>query len=96
MLASGLGGWYGILGTIAGLGLLVAAVESEAIAASILGGRLSGRPVTTHAALGRSRMVFWRVILGSVIVSIPTGIAQVDRSAPSSWPCSVPRPMSRS
>ncbi len=77
MLATGLGGWYGILGTIAGLGLLVAAVESEAIAASILGGRLSGRPVSTHAALGRSRMVFWRVIVGSILVSIPTGIAQV-------------------
>jgi hypothetical protein len=77
LLASGLGGWYGFLGTIAGLGLLVAAVESEAMAASILAGRLSGRPVTTHAALERSRMVFWRVIFGSVIVAIPTGIAQV-------------------
>lgn len=77
MLASGLGGWYGILGTIAALGLLVAAVESEAIAAATLGGRVSGRSVTTHAALERSRTVFWRVILGSVIVSIPTGIAQV-------------------
>jgi len=77
LLASGLGGWYGILGTIAGLGLLVAAIESEAIAGSILGGRLSGRAITTHGALARSRMVFWRVIVGSVIVSIPTGIARV-------------------
>lgn len=33
--------------------------------------------MTTHAALERSRLVFWRVILGSAIVSIPIGIAQV-------------------
>jgi hypothetical protein len=77
LLAGALGGWYGLLGIIAGLGLLVAAVESEAMAASILGGQLSGRRVTTHAALARSRMVFWLVILGTAIVSIPIGIAQV-------------------
>jgi hypothetical protein len=77
LLASGLGGWYGILGIIAGLGLFVAAVESQAMAAAILGGRLSGRPITTRAALARSRMVFWHVIVGSIIVGIPVGLAQV-------------------
>jgi len=77
LLDGGLGVVFGLLGTVAGLGLLVAAVESEAMAASILGGRLSGRPVSTHAALERSRMAFWRVIVGSVIVAIPIGIAQL-------------------
>ena len=46
------------------------------MAASILGGRLSGRPVTTRAALARSRMVFWRVVVGAIVVGIPVGIAQ--------------------
>jgi hypothetical protein len=77
LLDGGLGAVFGLLGIVAGLGLLVAAVESEAMAASILGGQLSGRPVSTPAALERSRMVFWRVIVGSVIVAIPIGIAQL-------------------
>ena len=66
----------GLLVIVATLGLLVAVVESQAMAASILGGRLSGRPVTVRAALARARTVFWQVIVGAVIVAIPVGIAQ--------------------
>ena len=76
LLEGGLGGLSGLLGIVAGLGLLVAVVESQAMAASILGGRLSGRPVTVRAAVARSRTVFWQVIVGAIIVAIPVGIAQ--------------------
>ena len=77
MLAGGLGAVEGFLLMLAGLGLFVASVESQAMAASILGGRVSMRPVTPRAALARSRMVFWRVVVGAVVVGIPVGIAQV-------------------
>ncbi|MFL5645321.1 MAG: hypothetical protein ACJ778_12845 [Chloroflexota bacterium] len=77
LLAGGLGVVEGFLLMLAGVGLFVASVESQAMAASILGGRVSMRPVTTRAALARSRMVFWRVVVGAVVVAIPVGIAQV-------------------
>jgi hypothetical protein len=77
LLAGGLGVVEGSLLILAGLGLFVASVESQVMAASILGGQVSMRPVTTRAALARSRMVFWRVVVGAVIVAIPVGIAQV-------------------
>ena len=54
----------GCSAAIAGLGLLVAAVESRAMAAAILGGHYAGRPVDVRPALARSRMVFWRVVVG--------------------------------
>ncbi len=76
LLSGGLGGFSGLLAIVAGVGLLIAAVESQAMAASILGGHVSGRPVTVRAGLARSRMVFWRVIVASIIVSIPVTIAQ--------------------
>jgi len=73
--------WVGMLGMLAGVGLLVAAVESRAMAAAILGGRLATRPVTVRAAVARSRMVFWRVIVASMIVGVPVLIAQTAVSA---------------
>jgi hypothetical protein len=72
----GLGVVEGFLGVLAALGLFVASVESQAMAASILGGQVSLRPVTTRAALARSRMVFWRVVVGAIVVGIPVAIAQ--------------------
>ncbi|HEX6868885.1 MAG TPA: hypothetical protein VF119_08760 [Candidatus Limnocylindrales bacterium] len=76
LLNGPLGGLIGLLGLVATMGLIVAAVESQAVAASILGGRLSERPVTVQAAVARSRMVFWRVIVAGIIVAIPVAIAQ--------------------
>jgi hypothetical protein len=76
ILLGGAVGWYGVLATLGGLGLLVAAVESRAMAASILGGHYAGRPVDVRAALVRSRMVFWRVVAVSLIVGIPVLIVQ--------------------
>ena len=51
------------------------------MAVAILGGQLGGRPIVLHAAVARSRMVFWRVIVASVIVGIPVFIAQTVVSA---------------
>ena len=76
LLVHGAAGWYGLLGTVAGLGLVVAAVESRAMAAAILGGHYAGRPVEVRSALARSRMVFWRVVAVSLIVGVPVLIVQ--------------------
>jgi hypothetical protein len=76
LLVSGFDAWFGLLASLAGLGLLVAFVESRTVAAAILGGHLAGRPVTVREALARSRMVFWRAIVASIIVGIPVYIAQ--------------------
>ena len=51
------------------------------MAVAILGGQLGGRPIVLHAAVARSRMVFWRVIVASVIVGFPVLIAQTVVSA---------------
>ena len=50
LLRSGFGVWYGLLGLLAGCGLAVAAVESRAMAAAILGGHLVRQP--GHRARG--------------------------------------------
>jgi hypothetical protein len=76
LLAGGAGFWYGLLVTLAGIGVLVAGIESQAMAAAILGGQQAARPITVRAALQRSRGVFWRVLVAGVIVGIPVGIAQ--------------------
>ena len=75
MLASGAGAAFGLLGFVAALGLLVAAVESRTMASAILGGAYADRPIDVRQALARSRMVFWRAIIAAVIVSIPVSLA---------------------
>ena len=81
--------------TLAGLGLLVAAVESRAMAASILGGR-SPAPGRRRAALARSRMVFWRVVVGVVHRRDPGRHRPGRSSASPSRQPSARRPISRS
>ena len=51
------------------------------MAAAILGGHLVRQPVTVREALARSRMVFWRVIVGSIILGVPVFIAQTALDA---------------
>jgi hypothetical protein len=70
-------GWYGVLIYLALGGLIVAAVESRTMASSLLGSHLVRRPITVRQALARSRMVFWRAVVASIIVGIPVGIAQL-------------------
>jgi hypothetical protein len=84
ILVDGGSAWLGLLASVAGFGLLVAAVESRAMAAAILGGQLAGRAVSPRASLERSRMVFWSVIVGSIIVSVPLLIAQFAMNAAAS------------
>lgn len=75
-MAGALGGWLGLLALIAAVGVMVATIESRAMAAAILGGRAAGRPLTVRSALARSRTIFWRVIVVSIIVAIPLGVVQ--------------------
>lgn len=74
-------GWYVALVWLAIVGLVVAAIESRATATAILGGHQALRPVTARQALARSRLVFWRVIVASVIVGIPLAIGQLALTA---------------
>jgi hypothetical protein len=69
------------LSSIAVAGLLVAAVESRAMATALLGARLAGHPLSVRGAVARSRMSFWRVIVGSFTVAIPVGAAQLALTA---------------
>jgi hypothetical protein len=76
ILAGGAAGWLAFLGSIAIAGVLVAAIESRTMATALLGGRLIGRPLSVRGSLARSRMSFWRVVIGSFVVAIPVAIAQ--------------------
>jgi hypothetical protein len=75
-MTGALGGWMALLIILAALGLIVASVESRAMAVALLGARSAGRPIGVRAALARSRVTFWRVIVASIIVAIPLGLAQ--------------------
>ena len=81
IVAGGVENWLGVLGAIAIAGLIVAAIESRTMASAILGGQLVGRPLTVRGALARSRMSFWRVVVGSFIVAIPVAAAQLALGA---------------
>jgi hypothetical protein len=59
-----------ISGIVALIGLFVIGVESQIMAAAILGGRALGRPMTMREALRRSRQVFWRVVGASILVGV--------------------------
>jgi hypothetical protein len=68
---------FGVAVYVAIGGYLVAAVEGQAIAIVLLGGRLAGRRITLRAAVTRSRVVFWRLIRGGIIVQVPLLIVQL-------------------
>jgi hypothetical protein len=53
---------------VATVGFFVIGIESQIIAAAILGGRALGRPMSLREALHRSRQVFWRVVGASLLV----------------------------
>jgi hypothetical protein len=67
---------YFLAGCLALGGLIVAYVESRAMATALLGARLEGRAFDLRAAVQRSRAVFWKVLAGIAIVNIPVVIAQ--------------------
>jgi hypothetical protein len=74
--ASTTGVWLGVLGLLAFVGIVAAAVESQAVAIALLGARIAGRPVSIREAVQRSRMSFWRLIAASALVGIPIAILQ--------------------
>ena len=80
-MLEGAGGWFGLAGIVAFIGLIVALVESRIMAAAILGAELVGRPISTRQALARSRGVFWRAVVAAIIAAIPLLIAQAVASA---------------
>lgn len=59
-----------ISGIVALVGLFVVGIESQIMAAAILGGRALNRPMTMREALRRSRQVFWRVVRASLLVGL--------------------------
>jgi hypothetical protein len=74
---SGSGGeWLVIATWLAFGGLIVAFVESRAVATALLAAKIDGRRFTLRDAVQRSRAVFWQVLVGIAIISIPVLIAQ--------------------
>lgn len=63
--------WYMVVsGAVAAIGLFVVGIESQIMAAAILGGKALGRPLTMREALCRSRQVFWRVVRATLLVTL--------------------------
>ena len=63
-----------VLAVIGIIGLVVLSVEGSIVAESLLAGWLTGRPLTLRQAVIRSRQTFWRVVRGSMILSVPLGV----------------------
>jgi hypothetical protein len=61
---------------IALIGVLVAVVESRAVAATMLAARFEGSPIDLRHAVERSRTVFWRIVAATFLTSIPLLIVQ--------------------
>jgi hypothetical protein len=70
------GVWLVVAGYLAFGGLIVAYVESRGMATALLGARLEGRAFDLRDAVRRSRAVFWRVLVGIVMINVPATIAQ--------------------
>jgi hypothetical protein len=65
-----------LAGLLAFGGLIVAYVESRAVATALLGARLAGREFDLRDAVRRSRAIFWPLLVGIAIINIPVAIAQ--------------------
>jgi hypothetical protein len=68
--------WLLVLMFLLGAGIIVASIESTGVSVALLGGEVSGRPITIRQAVQRSRMVFWSIFVATVLVNIPTSIVQ--------------------
>jgi hypothetical protein len=76
LLGGGVGAALTVAGGLALIGFFVAAIESRALAAALLGGRVAAVPVTPRQALARSRRTFWSVVGSAFLVGIVLGVAQ--------------------
>jgi len=61
---------------VAFAGIFVAGIDSRAMMASLLGARLAGERLSRRDALRRARATFWRIVGGTMLLAVPTGIAQ--------------------
>ncbi len=66
-----------VTGLVATAGLVVTAVEGQAVAIALLASRAAGRPLSLRAAVMRSRAVFWRLVRGGLLVGIPLGMVEI-------------------
>jgi hypothetical protein len=64
-------------GVVASAGLVVAAVEGQAVAIALLASRAAGQPLSLRAAVMRSRAVFWRLVRGGILVGIPLSAVEL-------------------
>jgi hypothetical protein len=68
--------WLDVATLLAFGGLVVAFVESRAVATALLGARLAGVPFSLRDAVQRSRGVFGRVVVGIALVNVPAVVAE--------------------
>ena len=61
---------------VAAIGLLIAFIESRAVAVTLLAARLEGRPLRLQDAVERSRRVFWRIVRATILTTIPLLLVQ--------------------
>ena len=71
-----LSAWLALLGLVAFAGIMVASIESQAVVVALLGSHFAGRPLSVREAVQRSRMVFWTVVIATLVVTVPTSIVQ--------------------
>ena len=62
---------------LAAVGYIVVLIEGQAVAIILLAGRLAHRPITLRAAIVRSRVVFWRIFRGALLIGIPLTALQL-------------------
>ncbi len=70
------GGWYALLAIIGLGGIVLATIESRAVAASLLAARLANRTVDLQAAVQRSRTVFWKLLGALALTNVPLFLVQ--------------------
>jgi hypothetical protein len=69
-------GWLLVLLSLLGAGSLIAGIESTGVSIALLGGAQAGNPIGIRAAVQRTRMCFWSLVVASLCVSIPITIVQ--------------------
>lgn len=65
-----------VLGIIAMLGFIVAAIESRTLATAVLGGRMASKPITLRHAVARARARFWTAVGATIVVGIVLAVVQ--------------------
>ncbi len=68
--------WVTVLALVAVAGVVVATVESQAMAITVLAARHVDRFIATRDAVWRSRQIFWLLFAATLIVSVPASLIQ--------------------